>query len=109
MAQLALKRLRKTQPSGLGLSITGSSLKYNFPRLAEANLRCIDDPGPILCGNHQAIDQRIDSLAEVEVEERLGGGELYDFAVLVEAVESARAQFIEPLLESVVRKCGIGR
>ena len=108
MAEFAFKCLGKTQPPRLGLFIPRNRLVNNLSRLAEPDLRGIDDPGPVLRGNHQAIDQRIERLAEVQVEQRLGGGEFYNFAVLVQAVESARAQFIEPFLERIVGKRGVG-
>src|ERR1700760_3510199 len=107
MAELALKRLRKTKPLGLCLFIPWDCFVNNFSRIAKANLGGIDDPGPVLRGNHQAINQRVERLPKVEVKERLRSGELYDFAVLVEAVESARAQFTESLLERIIRKCRI--
>ncbi len=99
----------KNAAAGALLFITRDRFVNNLSRLAEANLRGIDDPGPVLRRNHQAIDQRIDPLAEVEVEERLGGGEFYNFSVLVEAVESAGPQFIEPLFKRIARKGRIGK
>src|SRR5246127_5668497 len=106
MAKLALKCLGKAKTPRLGFFITRNCFKNNLSRLAEAYLRGIDDPGPVLRGDDQAIDQRIDPLAEVEVEKGFGGREFHDFPVLVEAVESAGAQFGEPFFERVVRKGG---
>ena len=57
--------------------------------------------------NDQAIDQGVESLLKVQIEQGLGGGKLDNLPVLVETIESPRAQLGEPLLECVTGQGGV--
>ena len=58
-------------------------VELNFAGLAVAGLDGVDEAGADLGAEGEAVDEDEDGLGEVEFEERLGGGELDDVAVLI--------------------------
>ena len=71
--------------------------KLDFAGFAVAGFDGVDDAGADVGAEGEAVDEDEDGLGEVEFEEGLGGGELDDLAVLVEAVVAAAAEFGEAI------------
>ncbi len=107
VAEFAFECLGETQPSGFRFFIAGNGFEYDFARLAEADLGRVHDPCPVLRRDNQAIDQGVERLPKVNIEQRLGGGEFDNLAILVEPIEATCAQFAEPLLECLAGQGGI--
>ena len=85
----------------------GDEVELDFAGLAVAGFDGVDEAGADVGGEGEAVDEDEDGAGEVELKERLGGGELDDGAGgaigggLVEAVVAAAAELGESLLEGV--------
>src|SRR6185437_11516824 len=86
-------------------------LEDRFAGLAVGDLDAVHQAGAELRGiglEFQAIDEDKDGLVEVEVEQRLGGGELDQLAGLPEAVEAAGAEFGQARLDAGLAAAQVG-
>ena len=82
----------------------GSFFEDDFAGLAIADLDGVDDAGAVLGADDDAVEQDEDGQREVEIEQRLGGGELDDASLLIEAVEAAARSSVRRALR--VSVCG---
>ncbi len=97
---LALKALREAQPSGK--AVAGSGFKDHFAGLAVAALNGIHNARARFGVNQDSIQQEEDGQAEINLEKRLGSGELEELAILDQSVEAALAQIEEALAQGSV-------
>ena len=90
MAVLALELAREAEAvSGLAVLIARHDFVDDFAGLAIADLGGVHDARARFGGYGNAIDEHEDRLREVDLEQRLGRGELEDAVLLIEAVEAA--------------------
>ena len=78
MAALALIGGGEAMARARGGFVARELLEDDFAGLAVGDLRGIDDAGAIFGADDDAVQEDEDGQREVEVEERLGGGELED-------------------------------
>ena len=76
----------------IGGLVARDFLEDDLAGLAVGDLGGIDDAGAVLGADHDAVQEDEDRKREVQVQERLGSGELEDAALLIEAVEAGAAQ-----------------
>ena len=95
VAALALVCAGEAKAATVSLFVTWRFFKNNFAGLAIRNLDGIDDAGTVLGAHGDAVEQNEDGQREVEIEQRLGRGELYDASLLPETVESTSTQLGE--------------
>ena len=83
IAMFALEALGKAQTRRFALTRRG--FKDHFARLAISALNGIHNAGARLRIHHNAIQQNEHGLVEIDPQQRLGSGELEQFAILEQA------------------------
>ena len=83
--------------------VAGCALEDQFAGLAVADLDGVDEALMHVGPDGQTVDQEEDGLREIDVEERLGGGEFENLAVLEEAIEALLAELEEVVAEGLRR------
>ena len=80
---------------------TREGVELDFAGLAVAGFDGVYDSRARVWADGEAIDEDEDGGVEVELEERLGGGELDDLFILIETVVASSAKFGEAVFEGV--------
>src|SRR5208337_1263564 len=98
VALLAFEALREPQSLWL-FAVARGSLEQNFAGFAVALFHGIDNARPNIRRNRDAVDEHGHRFGEVQIEQRLGGGELEDLSVLIEPVKTALAKLEQALFQ----------
>ncbi len=84
-----------------GTPVPRSFVEDDLAGFAIGGFDGVDDAGAVVGADDDAVEENEDGEGEVEVEQRLGRGELDDLALLPEAVVAAAAEFGEARLEGL--------
>ena len=98
VALLALEALREAELL-CSFAFARRSLEQHFARFAITLLHRIDDAQARVRRNRDAIDQHQHRFGEIQIEQRLGRGELDHLPVLIEPVVAPLAQLEQALLQ----------
>ena len=99
MAARALIRAGESQPPSLRSLVTRGLLKNHLARLAIRNLRRIHNARTVLRAHHECDPAAQTPALKIQIEQRLRRRKLEDSSLLIEPVESARAQLGQPRLQ----------